>query len=185
MSQELIPHNPEKAAALEEKLSQSFYRSPREFIKVYNAGIVNRSNDDVRNILERILETYKGIEKRGNEITFLTVTEIAIEEILVAASAYRAVLQIKRILRDAIAEEHINEGSVVTVTKNGAVFVPGEESTEELPGVRHGSLSAEVTAKLRTLLGVDANEAEYKVVVSDVLSVDESPVSEAAAHLHL
>lgn len=185
MSQELIPLNEEKAASLEQKLANTFYRDPKSFIQIYNSGVINRSNDEVKTILERILSTYKGIEKRGQEITFLSTNEISVEEILVSANAYRALLQIKRILRDAIAEEHITENESVNINKNGVITKVGEEEIEELPGVKHGSLSNEATKKLRNLLEVDEEASEYEINVHTVLNVNEDAVTEGARYLHL
>lgn len=182
MSQQFIPFNAETATSFEEKLSKTFFRDSATFVLMYNSGMINRTNDDVTEILAELLETYKGIEKRRNEITFLTAAEIAVDELITNATAYKSALQVKRTISDAVQAGHIDNEDTAKVEKYGTVVVETEDGETELVGIKHGNIGEAAQARLLAILGAPETDADgtYRLSVHSVLNLDESGVKEAA-----
>lgn len=186
MSTSFIPADHSLATALDEKLSKLPFRDKGTLVEMYNFGLINRKAPQVIELVDDLIAAYKGIEKRPDGITFLDGGEIAADELISRAEAYRFVLRLQRILKDAANDGTVSDSSYVFVASNGTVAVLGDESAEG-EGSKDRAVSAEKLPKLDSdaigfvgdLLSVGDFGFDNPFEATLVLAVQSSPVTDA------
>lgn len=125
-----MPYNEEKSQALEKKLSESFFRSVKEFVKVYNAGLISKKHDEVKKIAQQINETYKDVREKNGQLTFISEEEVALEEALHNLQKWTVLTKAKRIVQNAVDNDKISQESIIIANENGNFYTPIVENPE-------------------------------------------------------
>lgn len=186
MSASFIPADETLARELDEKLSRLPFRDKDTLVQMYNSGLINRKAPQVAELVDELIVAYKGIEKRADGITFLDGGEIAADELISRAEAYRFVLRLQRIVKDAATAGLVSDSSYIFVANNATVAVLGEESAEG-ESTKDQSISAEKLPKIDDvvigyvgqLLRVSDFAFDSPFEATKVLAVHSAPVTDA------
>jgi len=123
--------NEERALELDAKLAELPFRDKETLVSMYNSGLINRKNEEVVELVNLMVEAYKGLERRPDEITFLSEGEISSEELLAKSEAFVLLLRVKRILQAASRKGLVSNGTHVYISKAGTVAAISEANGEE------------------------------------------------------
>lgn len=186
MSTSFIPADENLAVTLDEKLSRLPFRDKDTLVQMYNSGLINRKAPQVAELVDELIVAYKGIEKRADGITFLDGGEIAADELISRAEAYRFVLRLQRIVKDAASAGLVSDSSYIFVASNATVAVLGDESAEGEAG-KDQSISGERLPKIDDvafgyagqLLGLNDFALDNPFEATKVLAVQSAPVTDA------
>lgn len=108
-----MPQNQEKAQALEEKLSESIFRSVKDFVQFYNSGLINKSFGDVKETAKEITETFKNVKEKSGQLVLISEEEVFIEEIIETLKPWEGIIKAKREVTTALKDNKINEDSIL------------------------------------------------------------------------
>lgn len=139
----MIPVSDEHVAALQQHLQgagKGLFDSPLAFINLYNSGIINKSNEEVKETARRIVETYKNLREQYNEIVFLSEAEVALQEIRESLEPWHIVAPLKRIVEDLVNEDVISLQSDIALSGSEDVGYLLEAKTVTDPDTGQRSL---------------------------------------------
>lgn len=113
MSNKFIPKSNDEANVLNEELSSTIFKNASGFVELYNSEIINKKNDEVRRVLDRIIETFKNVKEQGARLIFLSEAEIALNEITESLRVWAVITKSKRVAQDAAESNEIDEESIL------------------------------------------------------------------------
>jgi len=128
---ELLTQKPEESAKLQEFLNETVFRSVKEFISAYDEGFINRQNDQVKEIADRIVDIYQNVELKNREFVFVSQSEILTEELLEGLQPWRIITKIKRAIQDSIEENNLNQ-DVVYFSSDHVGYICVSNDNDEL-----------------------------------------------------
>lgn len=173
-----IPANQELASNFVNKLSNTLFRDPEVFIEMFNTGLINRKNSDVVAIADELLTVFKGIERKGDKITFLDQGEVAVEDLFIKIEAYKVALQMKRVLSAGVAAGELQlENEIYFDGKGGVLLVDGNSSVSK---EKVAKLSDKAYVALGQILNIADFNTEVIATVQDFVNVDASPIINAS-----
>ena len=117
----LIPFDKHAAENLEKTLSGKVFRDVTTFIDLYNSGIINRKNDEVRDFAARIVDTYKDVREKAGRITFISEEEIIAFESIAVLTAWATIAKAKREVKEAIEKGELTDASLVLLADDGTL----------------------------------------------------------------
>lgn len=167
MTNNFIVANEDLAFELDARLEGLPFKTRESFVQMYNSGLINRKNDTVSELVDQLIQAYKGIEKRADGITFLDMGEISADELVAKAEAYSLVLRLQRIAKEAAANRQLNDGSLIYFGKGNAVYRVGATSEE-------GVKEADQMISSEKLPKVGANA---EVAVGEILGIEDYSLS--------
>lgn len=130
----LIPHDPQKAQELDKMMSETLFRDVDSFIQLYNSGIITRKHKDNKKFADLIVDTYKNIEERRNQLGFISEEEIIIKESSALLTTWAVLTRLKRQFKEAVDANVISETETLVIDSDGNVLRPGvdEETGEKI-----------------------------------------------------
>lgn len=189
----MMPVSEQHEAALEEHLrttGRGLFESPAVFIKLYNSGIINKSNDEVKDTARRIVDTYKNIREQGNDLIFLSEAEVVLDEVKASLEPWYIVTSLKRIVGDLVENGELSaEDEIAFSTRRDIGYLLSVTSTHNEDGQPVTELSKISREKLFTRaeqvhpifngaqkILTNAYEQDDHIVftVSEVYNVDDS-----------
>lgn len=123
-----MPHNQEKAQKLEEKLSESIFRSVKDFVQFYNSGLINKSFGEVKDTAREITETFKNVKEKSGKLVLISQEEVFIDEIIEKLKPWEGIVKAKRETIGAIQEKRINEETLLVLNEKYSLdFITNDE----------------------------------------------------------
>lgn len=175
-----IPVDRERAEAFVERLSNTLFRDPETFIEMFNTGLINRKNSEVVEISDELLTVFKGIERKGDKITFLDQGEIAVDDLFVKLEAYQIALQLKRIFANAVKNGELELHTEFYLDGKGNALDVSSEDNKSISKERIAKISNDGYAALAKILNLTEFGPEVIVRVENFVNIDASPVVNAA-----
>ena len=108
-----MPVDDQKAQILHEKLAQTIFKSPDDFVNFYNTDLINKKNKDVIAFVEEILSTYRDVRELGGDLIFVSKQEVHVGELLVGLSNWELLIKIKRELTRLLNDKVLTEDSTI------------------------------------------------------------------------
>lgn len=102
-----LPISEAKAAEFRDRLSKTMFRDPEFFVQVYNNGMINPKHDDVVGIVTEMSEIFRDIRKKGNQIHFIDVDEVLLEETLRALDVWGTFVKMKSALNHLVENDEL------------------------------------------------------------------------------
>lgn len=167
-----IPFNTEDARNLEEELAGTFFKSSENLVELYNAGIVNKSNDMVSQYVDRITKTYKDVKEKSKTLIFLTQNEVYIEEIVSALEPWRVIVKLKKLANEVSAN-----GTGLIVFNSEKVGVPLTWNDETLDAINNDRLFYkfdDIKEVNKIITGEDTDSDVIELTVDQILNLDDS-----------
>lgn len=130
-----ISRNQNLSNKITEKLGNTFFKDAENFVSAYNSGMVSKNNNEISEIANDLVEAYKDVQIKGNQIIFISKSEIFLSESLEALEPWTILVKIKREVEDAITLNVINENSSIAFTPDAVgyvTYVKHNESGEEV-----------------------------------------------------
>lgn len=91
-----MPINEASAQALNDRLSQTIFKSAADFVQFYNSGLINKKNVDVSAIADEVTSVFKDVKERGGDLVFLSQQEVYLNEIMDALTPWEILVKAKR-----------------------------------------------------------------------------------------
>lgn len=172
-----IPRDTTRAEALETRLSQTIFQNPDTFVQYYNSGMINRTNDETKEIVKELVETFKDVRERKSKLAFISVNEILLDEALTALTPWSTLVRVKREVSDAVQEKTIDTESTLLITEDGNILVIGEtedgaETQENIGADKLKTNEVEIIANKTSL--DELHDNGYLILASDLLNLDDS-----------
>lgn len=105
MSNQLIAVNEKQEQLLKDKLSKyKMFGTPEQFIALYNSGVINSSNDLIKDIADSLEEAYVNVSRNSKRILIRSLEEVAAENISELIKGWEILSKIKR-FANYLAEE--------------------------------------------------------------------------------
>lgn len=118
-----MPVNEASAQALNERLSQTIFKSAVDFVNFYNSGLINTKNAEISKIAEEITTVFKDVKVRGTELVLLSQQEVYLNEIMDALTPWDILVKAKREAEAAIARDTILPETVLAFSKKNSGFL--------------------------------------------------------------
>lgn len=178
-----IPVDAEKAAALEEKLSQQIFRSVKDFVEFYNSGLISKKHEDVKEITREITETFKDVKEKNSRLVFISEQEVALEETLETLKLWESLVKAKREVSEAVAQNTVPSQGQLLLDDTGLLNTIAED--EETGNITLTSVSNEKVVSRKDDIPAVARVIEpstafneqlkgYMVPVQNILHLDDS-----------
>lgn len=191
---ELLTKDHEAAQELHDTLSQTSFGNAENFVKYYSEGWLNTTNEDIRDIAQRISDTYHNIQLKGRKLTFVAQTESMIDEVIDGLTPWKALTRIKRALNEEYGEgdgdQEVcfsleNPGSIFTLDSEGELQKVSSEKffrAEKEVLYLYEKFSTFVESESARAVNTDdvdgADEQLYWFKVSDLAEVDDSFITQ-------
>lgn len=177
-----MPTDETKAQELTNRLSQTIFRSPEDFINFYNTGIINRKHADVTALVKEIVEVYRNVEERGGQLIFISKQEIYIDELLRTLSPWAVIVRVKRDVTQLLADETLSQDDAVVFSPEVRGFILHQTEDGKLEKVNSEKLysSHDEIKKIHDLYSTLGESAKGDLLfrVSDFTELDDSFISE-------
>lgn len=177
----MIPVSEERVAELDAHLKgagKGLFESPEAFINLYNSGIMNKSNDEVKETTQRIVETYKNIREQSSEIVFLSEAEVALNEVRTALEPWYIVASLKRVVADLVEDGVLRENDEIAFgTKRDIGYVLKSETSTDEQGQQ--SIVLEKVGKEKLFTRAEQIETVFEgenKIIRDAYDADEAVV---------
>lgn len=175
-----MPQNQEKAQALEEKLSESIFRSVKDFVQFYNSGLINKSFGEVKQTAKEVTETFKNVKEKSGQLILISEEEVFIEEIIETLKPWEGIIKGKREIITALKEQKINEETVLVLNDRMSLeFLTtdeeGEKTLSSLSGERLFVKTDDISSLLeKSSYGQEFNEEYngYVFLARDIANID-------------
>lgn len=175
--------DPEIASNVGDKLAKTPFESKENFVKWFNAGLINKSNDTILSIVRELKAGYKDVVEVGGQIQFLETDEILADEIITAVRNWGVLVSVRRELRALLSANVVNVDQRVLVNdevEKGAFLTPNQDGIlEKIPCNRCFRNQQELTAACRQA-GIDAHPDEdgnLSISVRSIVECDSSFIS--------
>lgn len=183
-----LPHNEENARVLEEKLSESMFRSVKDFVQFYNSGLINKSFDLVKETAKEITETFKNVKEKSGQLVLISQEEVFLEEILENLKPWEGIVKAKREIESSVKDGKINENTILVLDANKFVFeaINNEGERFSLNGEKLFNKSDNIDTLLnKSSYGDDFNEEYngYVFAAKDLLDIDTNFVQAIKSNL--
>lgn len=171
-----MPIDDNQSQNLVNRLSQTIFKSPEDFVNYYNSGLINKRHEDVTSIVNELVTTYRNVKEQGGKILFISKNEIYLNELLTTLSDWEPVIKIKRDVRTLINEGVITEDSVIVFPTEHVGHFVEENSDERLNNER-------LFTKYETIQSIygkvssyrnDGGVEDVKFIVKDFTRIDDS-----------
>lgn len=175
-----MPQNQEKAQALEAKLSESIFRSVKDFVQFYNSGLINKSFGEVKQTAKEVTETFKNVKEKSGQLILISEEEVFIEEIIETLKPWEGIIKGKREIITALKEQKINEETVLVLNDRMSLeFLTtdeeGEKTLSSLSGERLFVKTDDISSLLeKSSYGQEFNEEYngYVFLARDIANID-------------
>lgn len=118
----LLTRDNEKAEELNAELAETVFGSAEQFVKLYSDGWINRGNDDIKEIAQKVTDIYQNIQLKGRDIVFVSQTETMVDDVIGLLRPWKYITKIKRAAEDADSEIYLlsdNSGYLFVKNKEG------------------------------------------------------------------
>lgn len=134
-----MPINDAAAQELNDRLSNTIFKSAADFVNFYNSGLINKKNDEVTKIVAEVTTAFKDVKEKGGELVFLSSSEVLLNEALAALLPWEILVRAKREANDLIADGTITRESTLAFSKKNAGFILKVDEEVEGDFVKVGS----------------------------------------------
>lgn len=128
---QFIPRDAEKVAKIQEKLAGNIFKDVSTFVEYYNSGMINKANDDTKELVKEITEAFKDVKERKGTLGFISEAEIILEETIADLGPWLIVAKLKREVSDAVASGLLKENGEVLLSHGGLTFVKKVRRNQE------------------------------------------------------
>jgi hypothetical protein len=173
-----MPVNNEDAQRLEDNLSRTIFKSSEDFVNYYNTGLINKRHEDVVNVANEIVTTYRNLRESSGKLVYISKQEIYLDELFDTLNDWSVILKVRDELKRLCSEETLNINSVIVFTTNKTGFFT--EQNQDAP-LNSSKLFAKYEAikniyhKHSTItLSEDVTEEYVTFQVNDFLQLDDT-----------
>lgn len=145
MSKKYIAVSDDRAKELEDHLKDTFFRDVETFITNYNSGVFNKSAAPVKEIADRIVNTYQNISQpKVGVLAVMSSREVMVSNIIEKLEPWSTITKLKRAIEDKIANGSLTNDDLI-------VF----EEENRTPGILRG---------IETQSDEDGNDIDVPVI---------------------
>lgn len=127
-----LPINESKATEFRERLSKTMFRDPEFFVQVYNNGMINPKHDDVVNIVAEMSELYRDIRKKNNQIYFVDVDEVLLDETVRALDTWTIFVKLKSAVSHLVSTGELSNDENIFFVDSDPGYLHVENEAGEL-----------------------------------------------------
>lgn len=192
---EFIAVNQELADQFEEKMARNkLFRSTDNFVDIYNSNLINKSNEDVKEIASEIGKVYKNVELVGKQFVVKSKEEVVSDEFKVIFPHISFIATLKRIA-GGILEENYPDDTMLVFTedkKNDIQIYDPSLGSEELKVYDGAEKIRDIVSSIAKnpfllnaveLQNYGENGIAFKAI--DVMTIDTSFISEIGELIEL
>lgn len=173
-----IPRDTTRAEQLSSRLNSTIFKDVDTFVEYYNNGVINKNNEDTKETVREIIETFKDVREKKGRLSFISENEVLVDEALADLSLWVTLTRVNREVSDAIAEGIVNEEGTLLVSLDGVLSVikvdeeTGEEVLEPIGADKLKTNEIELLALHST--SDETRDDGYVLFVRNVLNLDGS-----------
>lgn len=173
-----IPRDTARAEQLSSRLNSTIFKDVGTFVEYYNNGVINKNNDDTKETVRDIIETFKDVREKKGKLSFISENEVLVDEALADLSLWVTLTRVNREVSDAIDEGIVYEEGTLLLSLDGilsAVKVneeTGEEVLEPIGADKLKNNEIELLALHST--SDDTRDDGYVLLVRNILDLDGS-----------
>lgn len=93
---QFMAYDQNTAQALTDRLAKTMFRSPSDFVNFYNSGLINKSHDDVAEMVRLLTSTFKNVKEQNKKLVFISSEEIQLKELFSSLEMWDSLTKIKR-----------------------------------------------------------------------------------------
>lgn len=174
-----IPRDQFSADRLAEKLDKTIFKNVDVFVEYYNSGIINRTNEDTKETVREIIETFKDVREKKGKLTFISEHEVLVDEAIAKLHQWSTLVRVRREVEDAIEEGVISpDSTLVTVDGSLLVSTTNEDTNEEeLVNIGADKLKSNELEVLESV-AFDNSDGVLSISASDILNIKGDFISE-------
>lgn len=128
---------------LRTSLEGTLFQTPEKFIEIYNSGIVNRRNDEVSSIANRVAEAYLNIEISGNELATISTDAISLKTIASGYEKWSVIVAIKNAINSAKSDGVEADAFILVDSKGKGKLFAYSTSVDEVESSEYDDEPAE------------------------------------------
>lgn len=174
-----IPRDQLSADQLAEKLDKTIFKNVDVFVEYYNSGIINRTNEDTKETVREIIETFKDVREKKGKLTFISEHEVLVDEAIAKLHQWATLVRVRREVEDAIEEGVISSDSTL-ITGDGFLLVGAtneETGEEEFVNIGADKLKTNELEVLESI-AIENRDGVLVILASDILSINGEFISE-------
>lgn len=122
-----IPRDENTVSELNGRLSSTIFNNAETFVKYYNSGVINKNNDDTKDIVKGLLAAFKDVRERKGRLTFVSEAEILLDESVTELSKWTGVVRVRREIEDAVEENGALRDATFVIDSDGALAVESRD----------------------------------------------------------
>lgn len=129
----LIAVSEDKERIAEERFAQSIFNTLDTFVGMYNMGLLNRSADETKELLDLTADTYKNVSIAGGKraITIQSEQEFMAHELSAVFAAWSVLSLVKREALECVNENTLSEDDTLFLSTNGTLYRVEDSTTFE------------------------------------------------------
>lgn len=117
-----IPRDNNRAEKLAEQLGSTIFKDVGTFVEYYNSGIINKNNDDTKETVKEIIETFKDVKEKRGKLTFISEDEVLVDEALADLSRWTTLTRVRREMHDLVTEGSLKSEDTIVFAIDGAFY---------------------------------------------------------------
>lgn len=117
---------------LRTSLEGTLFQTPEKFIEIYNSGIVNRRNDEVSSIANKVAEAYLNIELSGNELATISTDAISLKTIASSYEKWNVIVAVKNAINNAKSNDVEADAFILVDSKGKGKLFAYSTSVDEV-----------------------------------------------------
>jgi hypothetical protein len=134
-----MPVNSAIAEELNNRLSNTIFKSAADFVNFYNSGLINKKNEEITKIVAEVTSAFKDVKEKGGDLVFLSQSEVLLNEVLAALLPWEILVRAKREANDLIASGAVSREATLAFSKKNAGFILKVSENEDGELVKVGS----------------------------------------------
>lgn len=120
---------------LRASLEGTLFQTPEKFIEIYNSGIVNRRNDEVSSIANKVAEAYLNIELVGNKLATISTDAISLKTIASGYEKWSVIVAVKNAINSAKSDGVEADAFILVDSKGKGKLFAYSTSVDEVDEV--------------------------------------------------
>lgn len=178
-----IPYNEEEALRFEEQMEKNMlYRSTDNFIALYNANLIVKTNEQIDAVAKKITSMYKNISLNNRKFIVKSNQEVISDEFIALFPHISFVATLQRIAGDILRDNYPEDTLLIFDDNNSSIQI--YDSTADKIVNYEGSekiknLNEAIATNLFIINNVDLqpfgdNEESLAIKIEDILALDTS-----------
>lgn len=129
----LIPVNNESVYELENLIHENQFPNVEQFISMYNIGMLNPNFDKIKELANKISDTYKNIKLVNRKFIIKSASEVAFDNTILLLENWKIISTLKRVALQIIDENYPSDTKLIFLDdKPGYLMLEFPKSDGEL-----------------------------------------------------